>query len=60
MFEDDELNKGTTQPEDDKKKKKKKKKDLTKTNGRVHLHIKQATDLPASDKSGFSDPFCKV
>ena len=59
MFQDDEINKGTTQPEDNDKKKKKKKKDI-KSNGRVHLHIKQASELPASDKSGFSDPFCKV
>ena len=60
MFEDDNFGVRNDDDDDKKKKKKKKKKDKDKTNGRVNLHIKQATDLPAADKTGKSDPFCKM
>lgn len=59
MFEDDSLNLNKVQPIEEKKKKKKKKKDM-KSNGKILLHLKQANDLPAADRNGVSDPFCKV
>ncbi|XP_057306004.1 uncharacterized protein LOC130644420 isoform X4 [Hydractinia symbiolongicarpus] len=41
------------------KKKKKKKKEKSSSLAKIHLHIKEARDLPSSDKDGLSDPFCK-
>eukprot|EP00111_Clytia_hemisphaerica_P002879 TCONS_00008147-protein len=59
-FEDDNFKGVREDTEDEKKKKKKKKKKDMKSNGRVNIHILKATDLPAADKDGASDPFCKV
>ena len=39
--------------------KKKKKKGKKKSPGKINVHIKEACDLPAADRDGFSDPFCK-
>ena len=66
MFEDQQLHSRGMRPKEDddeedgkKKKKAKKKKKETETNGIIHLHIKEGSDLPSADKDGLSDPFCK-
>jgi len=64
MFEDNDLlgsKKRNTdfEEESSKKKKKKKKKEKQESGGKIHIHLKEASDLPAADKDGLSDPFCK-
>lgn len=62
MFEDDSLNsikEKVSMGDDKKKSKKKKKKEKMATTGRINLHIKKCLNLPAADKDGLSDPFCK-
>ena len=60
VYEDGNIDGDQDDDKEDKKKKKKKKKKDMKSNGRICLHIKKAIDLPAADRNGKSDPFCKV
>ena len=62
MYEDRNLLSGKQKERIEKEDQKagKKKKEKKKATGKINIHIKEGRDLPAADKDGFSDPFCKL
>ena len=62
MFEDRSLLVGKQKERlerEEQKSGKKKKNNKKPTSGKIFIHIKEGRDLPAADRDGFSDPFCK-
>ena len=59
LYEHDKDDHGHDDSSKSKKKKKKKDKSKTRETPKIHLHIIEGIDLPAADKDGLLNPFCK-